>query len=374
MSVFAVMGVAQAVFEIPTGVLADKIGRRRILIVGSMAEFIGVLCYFLSFSPSYGLTLLYAGAISFGFSNAMFSGNNDAMLYETLSFYKRPHEVSRLIGRVSSMGQMALAASGVLATICLWAGLTYRDLMMLSLISVGISVCLSLFTIEPPRHQREESHTGQHLLQAFHLILKHPHLRWLALASAIRTGLSQPAQSFMPAFVETVWPLWLTPLYRTAQNGIGSLGFWFSGRITKRIGTLKALFIGTAVSSSLSLIAYVFASVFSPLLLIITQLSYAVTRTADGALQQATFSNAQRATMGSLISFAGAIVGGLSSLLIGFLADSMGASSSLIILLLCSMPVSVIYFILYRRDVSLFRGSSQHISSNSDDPRMKQDR
>ncbi len=366
MSVFAVMGMAQALSEIPTGMLADKIGRRKVLILGSAAEFLGVLCYFLSFSSAHGLALLYAGGVAFGFANAMFSGNNDAMLYETLSFYKRPHEISRLIGRVSSMGQMALALSGILATFCLWLGFSYRDLMMFSLVSVGIGVVLSLFTIEPPQHVTEDSHVGLHMLQSLRLILKHPRLRWLAFASAIRTGLNQTANSFVPSFVETVWPRWLTPLYRTAQNGIGSLGFWFSGYITKRLGAPKALFSGTVFSTIVSLLAYTIASIMSPFLLIITQLSYAVTRTADSALQQENFSNAQRATMGSLISFASAIVGGISSLLVGFLADSMGAASSLTTLLLCSVPVSLIYFVLYQKDISSTRKTHEKLTNVTD--------
>lgn len=373
MGVFAIMGIAQAIFEIPTGVLADKVGRRRILVAGSMAEFIGVLFYFFSFESSYGLGFLYFGAISFGFSNAMFSGNNDAMLYETLLFYKRSHEISRLIGRVSSMGQMALAVSGIVATICLWVGLTFRDLMMLSLISIFISVILSLFTVEPPKRPNERVPADQHLLQAFLLILKQSDLRWLALAGAIRAGFSQSAQSFMPAFIETVWPLWLAPLYRTAQNGVGSLGFWFSGRVTKRAGALKALLVGTTISNILSLIAYIFSSVFSPFLLILTQLSYAVSRTADGTLQQENFSDAQRATMGSLISFTGAIIGGLASLLIGYMADRMGPSISLTVLLICGVPASIIYLTLYRKNAAQINNALQHKHRDDYDPLLRQD-
>ena len=351
MSVFAVMSMAQAVFEIPTGVLSDKFGRRLTLVVGATAELLAIACYALAFSAphGFGLWVLYAGSVLYGFSLALFSGNNQALLYETLSYYKRPHEIPKLLGRVSSMGQFGLAASGILAGICLWAGLSYRDLILLSLISGGISTVLCLFIVEPPRQSHEEGCAGQHMLKALSLIIRHPSLRWLAFASAMKTGISQTSYSFTPGFVESVWPLWLTPVYRLAQNGLGSVSFWFAGSITKRFGALKALFACSIFINTLALVAYTTASIFSPLLLIITELAYGVTRTSDSALQQETFSDAQRATMGSLISFAGALIASLSSVMIGWLADGLGPSTSLIILLLFNVPISLIYFGLYRK-------------------------
>ena len=165
--------------------------------------------------------------------------------------------------------------------------------------------------------------------------------------------MGQTSHSFMPGFVETVWPLWLIPLFRTAQNGIGSLGFWFAHIVIKRLNVLKALFAGTVLSNLFALIAYTTSSFVSPILLIFSQLIYSVTYTADSTWQQDNFSDTQRSTMGSLISFTGAIIGGLSSLLIGVLADRFGPSSSLMILLLCQVPIGCIYYYMNRTTIIL---------------------
>ena len=113
---------------------------------------------------------------------------------------------------------------------------------------------------------------------------------------------------------------------------------------------MKSLFGARIYSYIISGIAYVAATAFSPILMLTTQVSYAVSVTADGALKQENFSSAQRSTMGSLISFAGAIVTGVGSILAGVLADHFGAAESLLIILLITAPTAMVYFRLYKAE------------------------
>ena len=355
MSVFAVMSISQALLEIPTGIFSDKIGRRMTLIVGAAAEVLGAICISLAMSVSWGLWLLYAAALSIGFANAMFSGNNDALVYETLLTFRRTQETSKMIGRVSSMGQTALAISGVLASYCLLSGMSYQNLMVLSLFPVAISFIFTLFIVEPPQHEIKEPQTLTHMKQALKLIVTNNRLRWLAIASAVKSGLGQTAHVFAPGFIESVWPSWMTPLYRTGQNGLGAIGFWFAGYVTRRFGLMKSLLGATIYSYGASFVAYITTTAFSPILMLTTQLSYAVGLTADSALKQENFSKAQRSTMGSIISFAGSLVGGIGSILAGVLADHLGPGDALLILLLITVPTAGIYFRLYKKERSNVR-------------------
>ncbi len=350
MSVFAVRETSQALLEVPTGVLSDKMGRRLTFVFGSLAELVGVSFYALAFFTPYPLWFLYAGAALFGFAGALFSGNNDALIYETLSAYRRAGDTAKMIGRVSSMGQLGLAASGVLASLCLLLGLSYRDLMVFSVFPIFLSFLLSLFMIEPPRHKAEEERSLAHMKQALKLIVKNPRLRWLAIAGAVKHGLGNATHSFTPGFIDSVRPAWLTPLYRSAQNGLGAVSFWFAGRVAKRFGLMRSLFGATAYSYLAAGISFATATFFSPFLLLTTQFSYAVGLTADGALKQENFSKAQRSTMGSLIAFAGSLVSGAGAVLTGVLADYFGPADSLLILLLITLPTALIYFRLYKAE------------------------
>jgi len=95
MSVFAVASLLQAFLEIPTGILSDKWGRRATFITGATSELTALLCYVFAFSSEYPLAWLYAGSLFYGLANALFSGNNHAMIYETLAYYRKTKETRR---------------------------------------------------------------------------------------------------------------------------------------------------------------------------------------------------------------------------------------------------------------------------------------
>src|SRR5690348_13401937 len=59
MSVFSITMLASAIFEVPTGVFSDKIGRKKTIVCGSIASVISVALY--AVGGTYGM--LVAGAI-----------------------------------------------------------------------------------------------------------------------------------------------------------------------------------------------------------------------------------------------------------------------------------------------------------------------
>lgn len=82
---FAFLAALQAlviiICEIPSGYLADVIGRKRTLIIGALLGALGYVIYSISFSFSGFLVAL----IALGVGQSLISGSDSAMLYETLS-------------------------------------------------------------------------------------------------------------------------------------------------------------------------------------------------------------------------------------------------------------------------------------------------
>lgn len=66
------------------------------------------------------------------------------------------------------------------------------------------------------------------------------------------------------------------------------------------------------------------------------------------ALMQKEFTNEQRATMGSLNSFAGSILFGILAFLLGFLADKVSPARALLILQICQIGNLWIYWKLFK--------------------------
>ena len=106
MSVFAASSVFSSLFEIPMGVVSDLIGRRRTMIAGGIFFFCGDVLYVLAgYCPANALIILYAGAVCKGLSVALFSGSDEAIVYESLNALGKKKEFDRFYGKARRANQ-----------------------------------------------------------------------------------------------------------------------------------------------------------------------------------------------------------------------------------------------------------------------------
>ena len=83
LGIFAISTVSQSIAEIPTGIVSDKLGRKRTMIISAVFELLASLLFALSgtFLCTY---LLIIGGIVWGIAEAFASGTDDAFMYETM--------------------------------------------------------------------------------------------------------------------------------------------------------------------------------------------------------------------------------------------------------------------------------------------------
>ena len=130
MSIFAVGTVSQAILEIPTGIYSDKVGRRTTLILGAFFGAISVVFY----AIGQAFTVLLLGALVQGLARALGSGNNDALMYDSLREAQKEDEYSHFLGRREAMSHfgfgVAALLGGFLATIsfslALWLSVFFQ--------------------------------------------------------------------------------------------------------------------------------------------------------------------------------------------------------------------------------------------------------
>src|SRR3989344_252313 len=72
MSIFSISTISSAIFEIPTGIYSDFIGKRKAIIFGAISAVIYSTLY--AIGQSY--LFLVVGAVFNGISQAFYSGNN----------------------------------------------------------------------------------------------------------------------------------------------------------------------------------------------------------------------------------------------------------------------------------------------------------
>src|SRR6266545_5670819 len=128
--------VAAAFAEVPTGIVADRFGRKTSMVAGAALMSLGMLGW--TFAPT--LPLIMLAYVAMGVGITFLSGAEDAFFYETLQVTGRASNYTRLVGRVSATFPGALAlgsvAGGVLAAINLRLPFLIAGLVLL--LTLGI--------------------------------------------------------------------------------------------------------------------------------------------------------------------------------------------------------------------------------------------
>lgn len=321
-SLLAMKMLSSAAFEVPTGVLSDRLGRRGTMIAGAVV----MVAAHLGYAGASGYGLLLAAVVLEGLATALWSGNNEALLYDTLLEAGREEEFPRHSGRVNSMFQIALALAAPIGGVVAGAW-SPRAVVVLSVVPQVLCVLLALRVREPRVHGPLEPNVPAHLGSALRGIRRNPALRRMTLVSALRRS-GESAAQLSPAFVAGLWPLWALGLWRTFGHGVAFIGFHVSGWVIGRVGAARTLLFGELFDNVANFVALVKPTVFSPVLL--GSPAYGMSTTAQQTLLQREFTDRERATTGSLASLLGSVFYALVTLGAGLVADRCGIVAALL--------------------------------------------
>lgn len=342
MSIFSIAYISAAIFEVPTGVYSDFIGRRKTMILGAI--FAVIFSIFYAIGGSYWF--LAIGALFEGLSRSFYSGNNDALLYDTLAEGKKEDNYSLVLGKISSMFQIALAISAVLGGFI--ANSSFTLVMWLSVISQIICLAISLFLREPKIHSLRSGNIYLHLKEAFLNFIQNRKIRLISISSGIVFGIGESVWQFQAAFYRTLWPIWAIGIAKTLSNLGAFASFRISGKLINKFSAAKILLASNIYSRITNIIAVVFPSLLSPLLMSSNSLWYGAAQVSKSSLLQKEFTDKQRATMGSLDSLLENIFFGIVAVSLGFVADKLTPAKALLISQLFLLPTLWLYWKLYK--------------------------
>lgn len=341
-SIFSITMVSSAFFEIPTGILSDFIGRKKTIILGALCGILYTSFYALGFS----YWILVLGAILEGLSRSFYSGNNDALLHNTLSETGNENNYHHYLGKITSMLQLSAGISALIGGIV--AGVYFPAIFWLSALAQIMCFILSLKVIEPKSQGNESGNIYNHLQEAIKYFIRNPKLRLLSTSSIFSYGLGEASYQFRGAFFASIIPLWLIGIIAMIANFGAATGFYLSGKIIDKLGSLKILLLGSIYTRIVHLISLTIPSVLSPFLMTTTSLHHGISNTAKNSLMQKEFTATQRATMSSLNSLAGSLFLAVAILGIGLVADKLTPAQALIIMELLMIINVFIYWKLFK--------------------------
>ena len=118
--------------EIPTGFLADIIGKKRSLLIGKGF----IILYYLILIFSYNFAFIYISALIFGVGSTFISGTDEALLYDILLEDKNNKNTADYLGKFSAISIIIIGLSmlvggfvqrlgwGILLTLCVFGQIT----------------------------------------------------------------------------------------------------------------------------------------------------------------------------------------------------------------------------------------------------------
>lgn len=319
----ALLIAAQFVAEVPTGMLSDRLGRKRSWLIGLSFQFLGELLFFVASS----LWLFALIQVIAGIGFAFMSGSIEALVYESLPSERRNAAMKRALGLISAAARFAnLLAFSV-------GGWLVRDLMpssysfaiLLTVISVGLGLLVACFVRDAPTHGLSDQPPSawQLLRDGLGLLWSNKGLRRLVSLAV----LSEPFGFYLvvlyqPYFVRAEVPgQWFG--YALALGSLLAMlgeryGYWFE----ERLGLHRGMLLGTALPGLLYLaMAFQFEPFGAILLFIVQYGSMNAIRPTLRAYINDHVPDVQRATTLSLIQLLSTLYLSAMGLLWGLLAE-----------------------------------------------------
>lgn len=343
MSLFAVAMISAAFFEVPTGILSDRVGRKNTLIFGAVSAIIGGVFY--AIGGTY--IILFIGALLEGLSYSFYSGNNDALLHDSLRDLDKSHTFDHYLGKISAMFQAALTIGALSGGVIAYYSFSW--VMWLSVIPQVICLMVALFITEPSTHTTKTTNIYAHLKKSLQTIWRNKNLRLLSINEILGYGIGESAFQFKSAFIATLWPTWAIGIAKTLSFIGGGISYWYAGVLIKKFKGLNIMLFELIINRIINTFSLLFPSVASPALMATTSFLYGTTDVASKSLMQKEFTDSERATLASIVSFGGNIVFGIYSIILGVVADRYSPAGALLFTQVCGLPAIYILFKLKKQ-------------------------
>jgi len=339
----AVYSIAIVVLEIPSGYLADVIGRRKTLILGATFGTIG----FATYSFSFGFVGFLVAEIILGIGQSCISGADSAMLYDTLLEKGHEKRYTRFEGRITSLGNIAEAAAGILGGVL--AGITLRTPYFAQSFVAFIALPAALTLVEPARQIPLMKASLREVVQIarFALFKDRPLRRNILFSAITGTATLTMAWFAQPYFEYSKIDIAWYGLLWTSLNLTVAFTSYNAHRIEQKLGQSRSIILIALIIP----IGYLALSRFhTPYGLIILFLFYLVRGFATPVLKdyinRITASNI-RATVLSVRNFVIRLLFALVGPLLGWIKDIYSLPQALTLAGIIFLVVSILTAILF---------------------------
>lgn len=238
--------------EVPTGAIADFLGRKTSLMIGALVNILAVIIY----SSSANFLVFMLGEFLFALACALFSGADEALVYDSLKKVNQENRSKKVLGKIESYSLAGIMIGAPIGSL-IASQFGVRAPMLLMAIPLTVAFFISLTFHEPKNGKRESRRYLDIVKDSFALLKNSKVLKILAVDLTVIATIGY----FMIWFYQ--------PMLKQANIPIGYFGLVHAGlvivellimnnygKLEKLFGSKKGLiFFSAAITGLMFIIA-----------------------------------------------------------------------------------------------------------------------
>lgn len=332
--------VGMLLFEIPTGVVADTVGRRASYLLGTVTLAVTTVLYWLLWVWHSPFWAWAAVSVLLGLGFTFFSGAVDAWLVDALKATGYEGSLETVFGRAQIVGGIAMLSGSVLGGVIaqvtdLGVPFLFRGAILLLMFIVAALLMRDL-GFEPDRSESPLRATRTVLRASVRYGLGDPPVRWLMLTGPFTAGVGMYVFYALQPYLLELWgdeeAYSVAGLAAALLSGAAILGGALAPRVRRLFRRRTSAILLATVSSVLVLIGLglVREFWFAVVLVALWGIASAIDDPVHRAYLNDMIPSKQRATVLSFDSLMGSGGGAVFQPVLGRVADVGGYGASLI--------------------------------------------
>jgi MFS family permease len=221
---------------VPSGILADYIGRKKVLIFNSVLFMIAWFVY----ASSYSFTGFLISEVIMALSTAMWMASGTAFFYDSLRELGKEGEFKKLFGNVVSINSAFLGIAALIGGYV--ATKSLRIPFWMTAVALFFAMLVSFSFTETKKYKHADKKYFAHLMEASKFALNHPKIRLLIIYSSINYAIVFTACVLYQPYLKVVGiPLVYFGLVFFAMNILAAFGSKMAYKIEGYLGEKKIL-------------------------------------------------------------------------------------------------------------------------------------
>jgi len=345
----ALFAISVVIFEVPSGYLADVIGRKKSIVWGCIIGTLGFSVY----SFSYGFYGFLIAEVLMGLGSSFISGADSALIYESLVAQKKEKNYKKIEGRYQAIGNISEAAAGIIGG--LLALISLRTPIYVEALFTIPAIFIALSLVEPKRIEKQvKENVFKNLMSIVKFSLHdHKEIKWLIFYGGFITAGGISSAWFIQPWLQTngLPPGWFGLVWAALMGSAA----WFaikSDAFEKRFGRKNSLI----AIPFLGLIGYVAMGFFTTLwaigFLFLFQAARGLSNPVLKDYVNVLVPPHMRATVLSIKNLIGRLAFSIIAPILGYISDTFSMNTALytagITFFTLSM-ISVLFLKLYKK-------------------------